>query len=498
MTITTHRPGSAVTTGASSVSVDEEDKHERNTNRADKPVPRNNPSTLILIAALLGFFIITLDATAVNVALPSIGGTFGGATAALQWILDAYTLTFAALMLSAGALSDRAGANRVYGLGLVVFTLASAACGLAPGLGLMIGARLVQGGAAAVMLPSSLALVRQAFPEPARRAMALALWTVGGAVSLALGPVVGGLLTSALSWRWIFFVNVPVGLVTVLLLLARVPASPRRAAALDPVGQLAAAAALSTLIYALIQGGSSGFGRPSVLICLALFVLAAAAFVVVESRVADPMTPLGLFRDRVVVLCVGTGFVVNAAYYGSLFMLSLFYQQVLGMSAVTAGLMFLPMAGLTAVANIGSAKIAQRFGPRVPITVGQLVCAAAMCGLIGVNAHTSAFVTVALTVPFGLGLGFAVPSLTAAMLGSVPAERAGLAGGVFNSARQTGGAVAVAAFGTLVSSGGSFASGMHTGLLVSAIMLLITAAAAPALLGRRARPRTSPEPVSQG
>ena len=452
--------------------------------RGDEPAPQRTRPTLILVAALLGFFIIGMDASAVNVALPSIGRTIGGSTAALQWIVDAYTLTFAALMLSAGALSDRAGANRVYGLGLAVFTAASAASGLAPGLGLVIAARLVQGGAAAVMLPSSLALVRQAYPDPARRAMALALWTVGGAVSVALGPVAGGLLTSALDWRWIFFINVPVGLAT-LLLLTRVPGSPRRPAALDPAGQAAAAIALGALIYGLIEGGAHGFTRPSVLACLAVFALATTVFLLVEARSADPMVPLGLFRSKVVVLCITTGFVANAAYYGTIFLLSLFYQQVLGLSAVAAGLMFLPTAALTAVANIASAKAAGRFGPGVPIAVGQLICAAAMLGLFTVTTHTDKVLVAALTVPLGFGLGFAVPSLTAAMLGSVEAERAGLAGGVFNSARQTGGAVAVAAFGTLVSAGGSFVAGMHTSLLVTAILLVVTAVAAPLMLGRR-------------
>src|SRR6266852_1752320 len=201
-------------------------------------------SAQILVAALLGFFLLSLDATAVNVALPGIGRTLGGTTAGLQWVVDAYTLMFAALLISAGAVSDRVGAKRLYATGLAAFLIASAACGLAPALGFLVGGRAVQGSAAAVMLPASLALVRQAFAEPARRLKAIAQWSVGGAVAIAAGPVAGGVLTSAVSWRAIFVVNLPVGLVT-LALLARAPRSPRRAVPLDPAGQVTAIVALA-------------------------------------------------------------------------------------------------------------------------------------------------------------------------------------------------------------------------------------------------------------
>ncbi|MCQ4042050.1 MFS transporter [Streptantibioticus rubrisoli] len=447
--------------------------------------PRRVSPTLVLGAALLGFFVIGLDASAVNVALPAIGRTLGGTTAGLQWIVDAYTLMFAALLLSAGALSDRLGANRVFGAGLAVFTAASALCGLAPALGALIGARVVQGSAAAVMLPSSLALVRQAFPHTAERARAIALWTVGGAVSTAAGPVVGGALTSSLGWRSIFFLNLPVGLLT-LAVLVRVPRSPRRAAPLDPLGQLTAVIALGALTYGVIEGGASGFGTPTAVVSLVVAGVALAAFVVAEARVGEPMVPLGLFRSRTATLCLAIGFAVNAAFYGTVFVLGLFFQQVLGLSAVTAGLMFLPMTALVAGANVASARAAARFGPRVPITIGQLVCALGLFGLLGVDTHTDRLLTAVLLVPMGIGLGFAVPSLTAAMLSDIPADRAGMAGGVLNAGRQTGGALAVAVFGALVAHGTRFVSGMHISLLASALLLLATAAGALALPGRGA------------
>jgi len=439
-------------------------------------------AALTLTAALMGFFVIALDASAVNVALPQIEKTLGGSTAGLQWIVDAYTLMFAALLLSAGALSDRLGANRVFAAGLAVFTVASAICGFAPALGALIGARLVQGGAAAVMLPSSLALVRQAFPDAAERGRAIAWWTVGGAVSTAAGPVVGGALTSSLGWRTIFFLNLPVGLLT-LAVLARVPASPRRAAALDPLGQLSAVIALGALTFGVIEGGASGFGAPPAMLGLLVAAVAAAAFVVIEARVADPMVPLSLMRSRTVLICLAIGFTVNAAFYGIVFVLSLFFQQVLGQSPVAAGLMFLPMTALVAGANVSSAKAAVRFGARLPITVGQLVCALGLLALlgVGVDAGTSRALLAVLLIPMGIGLGFAVPSLTAAMLGNLSANRAGLAGGVLNAARQTGGALAVAGFGALVSHRASFVPGLRLSLLLAAVLLLATAGAALAL-----------------
>ncbi|MGK5557296.1 MFS transporter [Actinomadura kijaniata] len=439
---------------------------------------------LVLATAFLGIFLLNLDAMAVNVALPAIGRAFGGGTAGLQWTVDAYTLMFAALLLSAGALSDRIGASRAFGVGVALFTLASAACGLAPGLGELVAARLVQGGAAAIMLPSSLALVRQSFPDADRRARAIALWTVGGAVAVAAGPVVGGALSGTLGWRAIFAVNLPVG-VAALAVLARAERSPRRARPLDPYGQLTAVVALAALTFAVIEGGANGFGEPVVAACLGLFAAAAAAFVAIEARVAAPLVPPGLFRSRTVTLSVVIGFVVNAAFYGLVFVLSLFFQDVLRLSAMATGLMFLPMTAVIAGANLASARAAARFGPRVPIAVGQAVCALAMAGLLWADEGTGRPVIAMMLVPAGLGLGFAIPSLTAVLLNDIPAERAGMAAGVLNSFRQTGGALAVAVFGTLVAGRVDFVEGLRITLCVAAVLLAATAAAA--LLLPRAR-----------
>ncbi|MEU6380523.1 MFS transporter [Streptomyces sp. NPDC046909] len=429
-----------------------------------RQLPAASPG-LTLTAALLGFALITLDASIVNVALPSVGAALGGGMSGLQWVVDAYTLAFAALMLSTGAFSDRVGASRAFGIGIALFTLASAACGLAPNLPALIGARAVQGVAAAVVLPASLALVRQAYPDPARRARAVASWGAGGSVALALGPVAGGALTIGWDWRGIFFINLPLGAVA-LALLVRAPRSERRPAPLDLPGQLTAMVTLTALAFAVIEGGATG------LVALAVAVLAALAFLRIEARQAHPVVPLGLFRDRTVSVAVAAGMSVSTAFYGVVFVFSLFFQQVQGRSALYAGLMFLPMSGLIGVTNVLSGKLTARYGARLPMLIGQGLAATGLLLLLYVDAGTSPVLVAVLLVPMALGCALAVPPLTSAMMDAVPGERAGLAAGVFNAARQVAGGLSVAVFGVLVTDG--FEPGMRRGLAISAGLLLVT------------------------
>jgi DHA2 family methylenomycin A resistance protein-like MFS transporter len=435
---------------------------------------------LLLAAALLGFFMISLDATAVNVALPAVGRTLRGTTSGLQWVVDGYTVPFAALLISAGSVSDRLGARRVFGWGLTVFAVASAGCGLAPGLPSLIAARVVQGGAAAAMLPSSLALVRQAFDDPVARARAVAVWSAGGAAAIAAGPVLGGILTSTAGWRAIFFVNLPVGAAVLGLLALRRLQSPRLAAPLDPVGQVTAVLGLAALTFGVITGGARGFAAPSALAAFALAVTASACFLAVESRAERPMVPLGLFRSPAVAAITVTGFSINFAFYGVAFLLSLYFQRVLGEPAITAGLLFLPMTGLLIVANLASARVAARRGHRVPVRLG--LCAGTLGMLLLAFARGRAGMELAL-VPVGAGLGFALPSLTFLLLDALPSAQAGLAGGLFNAARQTGGALAVAVFGALVS--GSFTAGLHTSMLIAAALLAVSTTTVFAVLRSR-------------
>jgi MFS transporter, DHA2 family, methylenomycin A resistance protein len=458
-----------------------------NQQQRDRRAPVSAAAT-VLLASLLGFFMLCLDATAVNVALPGIGRTLGGTTAGLQWVVDAYTLMLAALLISAGAVSDRIGAKRLFALGLAAFAASSAACGLSPALGFLIASRAVQGTGAAIMLPASLALVRQAYPDPVKRARAISVWTVGGTVALAAGPVVGGALTSAASWRAIFFINLPAG-IAALLLLARAPRSPRRAVPLDPAGQITAAVALAALTFGIIEGGETGFGRPAVLGCLLLAAAAAAAFVTTQARAAHPMVPLGVFRSRAVTVCVAIGFAANVAFYGVIFVLSLFFQRVLGQPAVAAGLEFLPMSALLSSANLTSARVAARFGPRVPITAGLLVSALGLLALLLASTGPDHSLLVLALVPAGVGLGFALPSVIVVLLDAVPADQAGMGAGLFNSSRQVGGTLAIAVFGAMIAHRTSFLAGMRASLLIAVLVMLAATAAALTLpRSQRSRP----------
>ncbi|MFD6532111.1 MFS transporter [Streptomyces sp. NPDC060184] len=438
-----------------------------------------------LTAAVLGFFVITLDATIVNVALPSIRDGLGGGITGLQWVVDSYTLMFAALLLSAGSLSDRIGARRAFCGGLLLFVLASAACGLAPTLPVLIIARLVQGIGAAVTMPTSMALVRHAFPDPGRRARAVGVWAMGGAVAAAAGPVLGGLLSLA-SWRMIFWINLPVGLVT-LLLLTRTAHSPTRSAPFDWIGQFTAVIAMGGLTFGAIEAGEAGFAAPQVLSALGLAVVAFAAFVFAQAKVAHPMVPLELFRSRVMVIATVIGFAFMVGFYGLPFLFSLYFQQEHGLSALGAGIAFVPMMLLSACLTPFSARIAERTGPRVPVIAGLVLIAAGSIALAVVPASAPVWLTALLLIPVGLAGPLVMPPTTALLLEHVPSHRTGTASGVFNTSRQVGGALAVAVFGALLSGSAGFEHGLRLSLLLAAIVALASALVVPRMGGARRR-----------
>ncbi|MFJ9853153.1 MFS transporter [Streptomyces sp. NPDC101150] len=451
------------------------------------PSASSPASSVALIASLLGFTVITIDVSAVNIALPAIRSSLHGGMAGLQWVVDAYTLMFAALMLSAGALADRAGARRAYGWGVALFTLASLGCALAPGIGSLIAARAVQGGAAAVVMPASLALIRQAYDDPRRRARAIALWTVGGSVALAAGPVLGGVLTEAWGWRTVFLLNLPIGAV-ILALLVRTAASPRRPAPLDLAGQATAVLALAGLAYGVIEGGHMGWTSVPVLAAFSVAIAAAFAFYATEKRHRAPMVPLGMLRQRQVAVPLVAGFAANVGFYGAVFLLGLYYQQLRGMTGTAAGLMFVPLAVVTTAMNVVSPRLAERLGRRTVILVGQAVMALAMFVLLPLTAHTPLWLVVILLIPTGMGGALAVPALTALLMDAVPGHRVGTASGLLNAFRQTGGALAVALFGVLLAGDGTGEEfslpGMHQSLLAAGLTLCVTTALAAWLLPR--------------
>lgn len=427
-----------------------------------------------LAAALLGFFVVTLDAVIVNVALPDIRRDLAGGMSGLQWVADGYTLMFAALLLSAGSLSDRAGARRAFGAGLVVFVAASAACGLAPSLPALVAARFVQGSAAAAMMPSSMALVSHAYPDPVKRARAVALWSMGGVAASTGGPVLGGLLASV-SWRLIFFVNVPAG-VAGLALLARAARSPHHTVPFDWAGQAAAVTGMGGLIYGAIEAGATGITAPRVLAAFAVAAAALTAFGAVQARGRHPMMPLDLFRSRTVGIAVVTGFAFMVGYYGLPFVMSLYFQQLRGLSALCAGVAFLPMMLTGAVLTPFTARLAERFGARVLVTTGLLAMAAGLVATGLLAAPLPAAALAALMVLTGLAGPLVMPPVMGLLLQAVPGRRAGVASGVFNTSRQVGGALAVAVFGALLASRADFMHGLRVSLIIAAAVALAAAA----------------------
>nr|WP_275263110.1 MFS transporter [Kineococcus radiotolerans] len=430
----------------------------------------------------MGFFLITLDISIVNVALSTIGDELGGGTATQQWVIDSYTLLFAALLLFAGTLADRIGAKKALALGIAAFTLTSAACAASPTAATLITARAAQGAAAAVMLPASMALVREAFPDAARRARALGVWAVGGAVSALVGQPLGGLATS-IDWRWVFSINVPVGAAMLLALLAVAP-SPTRPARFDAAGQVLSVLGLSALVYGLIEGGHAGFGAGPVVAALAVAAAALAAFVAVQARGRHPMMPLNLFHARGFRLALPVGFAFMVANYGHVFLVSLFLQQQLDLSPTHAGLVFIPAALFAIAGNLTSGPVTNRFGARVPVVLGQSCMVVGLLALIPATAQRSPWLVALCLIPIGVGGSLAMPSVTSVVLEGVPSERAGTASAVFNTFRQVGGAVAIAVFGALIADPDTFTGGLRTSLLVAATLLTVTA-----VLSTRIQPR---------
>jgi DHA2 family methylenomycin A resistance protein-like MFS transporter len=459
---------------------------------ATTPAPASDAphARIVLAIGSLGFFLITLDISIVNVALPNITRELGGGTTGQQWTIDGYTLLFAALLLFAGNLADRIGAKKALGLGIVAFTLASAACAAAPGIGVLIGARCLQGAGAAVLLPASMALIREAFPDSRRRARALGVWAVGGAVAALVGQPFGGLLTTA-DWRLVFLINLPVG-VGMVLLLVTVAASPTRPARFDWAGQILAILALAGLVYGLIEGGHAGYTSPQVIVTLVVAAAAIVAFVIVQARGDHPMMPLTLFRSKGFRIALSVGFAFMVGNYGNVFTTSLFLQQYLGLTPLQAGLVYIPSAVFAITGNLTSGPITNRFGPRVPVVAGQLLMVIGLVALLA-TVHLKSVPLVALCViPIGAGGSLAMPAVTGVVLDGVDPHQAGTASAVFNTFRQVGGAVAIAVFGSLIAGSKTFLPGARVSLAIAAVLLLITALVS---LQVRAR-QTAPKPIT--
>jgi DHA2 family methylenomycin A resistance protein-like MFS transporter len=429
---------------------------------------------LTLTAMSLGYAVVQLDVTIVNTALDSIDRSLGGGIAALQWIVSAYTVTFAAFILTAGALGDRLGARRVFAGGFALFTAASLVCALAPSMAILLAGRVLQGVGAAILVPNSLALLNHAYSDDAGRGRAVAVWAAGASAALTAGPLAGGALITLIGWRSIFLVNVPIGLIGLWLTWRFADdTSPTPGRELDLAGQGLAMAALALLTAATIEGGSLGFRNPRVAAGLAGTAVAAVLFVWRERCARQPMLPLTLFRERLFTLMTLDGLLVNVAFYGLIFVLSLYFQQVNHLSAWLTGLAFMPMLAAILPANLLAPRIAARIGALLTIGIGGCLGAIACVALLVLAAGTAYRALFIQLIALGAGLGLLVPPMTSTLLGCIDKRRSGVAAAVLNSARQTGSALGVALFGSLVA--GNFVLGAHRALAVCAALLLTTA-----------------------
>ncbi|WP_371422714.1 MFS transporter [Tardiphaga sp.] len=440
---------------------------------------------MVVAATSIGFAVAQLDVSIVNVALPRMGTALDASVANLQWVTDTYALAFAALLISGGAFGNWLGVRRAYLIGLAVFAVASAICGAVQSIEQLIAARVMQGTGAAILVPPSLALLNHACMHDTRlRARAVGIWTATAGVALASGPVVGGLLLGTLGWRSIFFVSVPLCLFGMIatMRIAEAPRKPQQH--FDLGGQLCAILALTCLVGSVINSGPLGFFHPWVLGGLALAAVCAWLFVHIEGRVPYPMLPLGFFGNPNFSPAVLFGIAINFTYYGLIFILSLYLQNVHYYQPHDAGLAFLPLMATLILANLFSGWMAGQFGNRRPMVLGALLCAAGFALLLLLDAQSTytAMLVPFLTIPAGMGL--AVPAMTNAMLSSVDKSWSGTASAVLNSARQAGGALGVAVFGALIAGGNEhIVSGLHIAAMLSAALL--TAAAAIAWTGIR-------------
>ncbi|MGW3103007.1 MFS transporter [Streptomyces sp. NPDC001100] len=407
----------------------------------------------ILLTTVLGSSMAMVDSTVVNVALPRIGRDLDADLAALQWTVNAYMLTLAGLILLGGSLGDRYGRRKIFVLGVVWFAAASLLCGLAPNAGVLIAARALQGIGGALLTPGSLALIQASF-HPDDRARAVGLWSGFGGIGAAIGPFLGGWLVDGPGWRWVFLINVPMALVCAPIAVRHVPESAggRAHGRFDVLGAALGAIALALVTYALIEAGDGSL--VVVIVTAVAGVAAGVAFVYVEKRSPDPMMPPGIFASRqftavnLVTLCV------YAAFSGFFFLTALQLQVVAGYSALEAGTALLPTTALMLLFSARSGELAQRIGPRIPLTVGPLLCAAAMLLMMRVGPDASYLTDVvpALLV-MGSGMVILVAPLTATVLASVDTARAGLASGINNAAARAAGLIAIAALPLLAGMG---------------------------------------------
>ncbi|MEV4442046.1 DHA2 family efflux MFS transporter permease subunit [Streptomyces sp. NPDC049577] len=410
---------------------------------------RARPLTALAVVSC-AVFMAMLDNLAVNNALPRVGAEMGLGVSGLQWVVAAYTLTFAACLLSGSVLGERLGQRRAFVAGMLVFCAGSACSALAPDWATLVAGRVVQGIGAAVLMPASMALLRHVFADPVRRTRAMGVRGGAAGLGVALGPTIGGPLVDAFGWRSVMWINVPVGVAVVLLaprVLPRVPPAPAR---WDPAGQVLAVTGLGSLIHALVQGPVDGWTAPAVLATLALAALALPAFVVAEYRAPAPMLDVRLLRERVPAAASLACFTAGLGLFGSVFFLTLYLQNVLGWSATGAGLVFLTSSAFIVLAAPAAGALAACQGARLPLMSGLLLCAVALLGLSRYDRYAAYGGYGWLLPVLGAGVGLTFVSAVIAAVQRASASRTAMTSALMDTLRELGGVVGVAALGAIL------------------------------------------------
>ncbi|WP_416875060.1 MFS transporter [Kitasatospora sp. SC0581] len=405
---------------------------------------------LALLTLCIAMFMAMLDNVVVNVALPRIGQELDAGISGLQWVAEGYSLVYAALVLTGGALGDRHGRTRMFVLGLGLFTLGSAVAALAGTIGVLVAGRMVQGVGAALLTPGSLTLLGHVFTDERERAKAIGVWSGVSAIGLSIGPVIGGPLVEHFGWASVFWINVPIGVAGVLLAAKVLPEIPPRARRIDFGGFALSAAGLGLLVYALIEGPTRGWTDPRVTGCGAAAAVLLAAFLLLELRLAEPMLELRLFRDGALSGALLSGFMVSFGMFGALFFLPLMMQGVLGWSPSGAGYAGLAMTAMLVVAGPLSGRFAARYGPRPPMVLGLALCALGLGGLslYGDHARYPEYLWTLFTMGFGMGLTFTPVSV--AVLQRVAPAQTGMASATVNTLRELGGVLGIAVLGAVL------------------------------------------------
>jgi len=447
----------------------------------------SKPWTLVLTA--VAFVMVTLDALVVVTALPAIHRELGADLAQLEWTVNAFSLTFAAFMITAAALGDRYGRRRVFVIGLTLFTVASAACALAPDAGLLVAARAAQGIGAAMVMPLSLTILVAAFP-PERRGTIVGIWGALGGLGVAAGPLVGGAVTQGLDWHWIFWVNVPIGVVAIVGSLLRLTETRGSATRLDLVAVALIGGGATGVVWGLVRAGQLGWGATEVVATLVVGIALLAAFVAWESRASEPMMPLRLFSNRTFTAAIVTGFMLSGSIFAGVFLVAQFFQIGLGYSPLEGGLRVLPWTATPFfVAPIGGA-LSDRIGRRPVLIVGLLLESAGFVWLSLVASATTDYIAMIVPLLFaGIGLSLALPVAPTAVLGAVSPADLGKASGVNGTMQRFGSAFAIAIASAVFAANGqltspaAFIDGFRPALAVVAGLAFIGAVAAVAVGG---------------